>query len=46
MSGKENNFLRDPFALAAIPHASRLKSQHLTGTWAVAAALGLEGGSV
>lgn len=29
MSGKVNNFLRDTFALAAIPHASRLESEHL-----------------
>lgn len=46
MSGKENNFLHDPFALAAIPHASRLKSEHLMGIQAAAAALGLRGANV
>ena len=42
MSGKENNFLHDPFAFAAIPHASRLKSEHLTGIQAAAALWGCE----
>lgn len=46
MSGKENNFLCDTFALAAIPHASRLKSEHLMAARAEALLLGLREGSV
>lgn len=46
MSGKENNFLHDTFALAAISHASRLESEHLLAAWAEALLLGLRGGSV